>query len=323
MNKEKYISLIIEKLNDVISESDALILDVWLSENEDNKLVYNDIEQIWADTKDIQPAKTSDKEKSWQIIQDEIAKTETKVIPMKRFSYMKIASVLVVLIASVYFINSFSNSNNLIIETTALNETKHIVLPDGSEIDLNENSKITYAKNFKKRNITLEGEAFFDVTKDEDKPFSVKTFDTETFVLGTSFNVNAYEKQNTEIALFTGKIKFVANNNSIILKPGEKISYDNQKKVLFETEKNSLNELAWKTKTLVFEDSKIVEVISDLEKYYHKKITIENIETTECVFTGTFKNKELKEALESIAFSYETEYTIVNNEIQFSNLSCQ
>ena len=203
------------------------------------------------------------------------------------------------------------------------NETKEIVLPDGSSITLNENSSITYAKNFKEREVELEGEAFFDITKKDGKTFKVFAENTETSVLGTSFNIDANNKNKIELALYTGKVKFSANNKSEILAPGEIVIYDKSESSLIKEKSAIENEIAWKTKLLRFSNTKIQEVVSDIEDAYQVNINIETDKDSNCLFSGKFKDASITEILDAISFSFNSKYTLKDNTYIFEALNCE
>ena len=128
------------------------------------------------------------------------------------------------------FFNLFNDKENPVSTfSTAYLETRLVVLPDSSKVWLNSATTLTYDSDFNKkgREVTLSGEAFFDVTKNPSKPFIVRMDDASITVKGTSFNVSAYNGENgIQAALLTGQIQFQTGKDYIYLSPGEVISYN-------------------------------------------------------------------------------------------------
>ena len=132
--------------------------------------------------------------------------------------------------------------------STAYLETEYIVLPDSSKVWLNSATTLTYGSDFNKRDreVTLSGEAFFDVAKNPSKPFIVRMKDAEITVKGTSFNVTAYDGENgIQAALMTGQIQFRTGKDYIYLSPGEVISYNHQDRSMSKSRKDVNQYCSW------------------------------------------------------------------------------
>ncbi|MBK7872327.1 MAG: FecR domain-containing protein [Saprospiraceae bacterium] len=214
------------------------------------------------------------------------------------------AAILLVAVASVWILQSADKQ--LVVETRA-DEQRNIALPDGSAIVLNGNSKLVYPQNFdksKKRSVQLSGEAFFQVQPNADKPFVISTDQTNITVLGTSFNVRAYEQElTTEVEVATGKVAFAVKNSdaSITLNPGQTGIYDVTASKLFYKSTAQLNAQAWFTHRLNFESASLSEVFQALERYYKIKFDIANPAINRCGYTSNFENSELAEVLASLS----------------------
>jgi len=214
----------------------------------------------------------------------------------------KIAAFIIVLIGfsiSGYYIFRFDS--NLKIKTE--NNIKTITLPDGSVVTLNTNSLISYPKIFGKNNRTVkfEGEAFFDIRKNPLKPFIIETNKAQIKVLGTSFNVNTGNKI-TEVVVKTGKVEFrniVKNKNKIILTPGEKGISNTEK--IYKINNTNLNYLSWKTRFFTYNNEKLKNIISDINKTYQVNIIFNNTEIGE-IITGktSFNNYNINTIIQII-----------------------
>ncbi|MGK7396058.1 MAG: FecR family protein [Candidatus Cyclobacteriaceae bacterium M3_2C_046] len=195
-----------------------------------------------------------------------------------------------------------------------------IVLPDSSLVILNAASKLAYSVDFDhNRLIKLDGEAYFDVKHNPQKPFVVSSKSVETTVLGTTFNVAAFENEQTvNISLNTGKIKVSLpqeENNSYWLDPGEKLVYDvvsgNTEKTYFDP----LIEFSWKNNILVFDKASLGEFIRKIERWYGVQVVIKGNPNESWQVNGRFKNESLRLIMESLRFTHQIDYKVENNQI--------
>lgn len=181
-------------------------------------------------------------------------------------------------------------------------------MPDGSTVQLNENSQLSYINNFvNNRQLILRGEAFFDVVRDEAHPFSIESEKTMTTVLGTSFNIRAYPNEAfVEVYVATGKVSFSENlgHQTPLLLEKENTGTLNKKDWTLQKENTTQsNALAWRSKTLIFEDAPLQNVIADLNRCYGKPIVVQNDKLNNCRFKGTFEQAQLKEILQALEFA--------------------
>ncbi len=322
MTPNKYITLIIKKLGNEISEEETKALNLWLNEDDAHQEIYSSYEKDWKKASQYKANFTLNKKSAWQKIEKKLSKEkETKVVAIqKSYNWYKIVATITLLIAATFFVNNFFQESTFVIAKTTSNENKTIALPDGSTIYLNENSSIKYAKNFEKRNILLEGEAFFEVAKDAEHPFIVSTGKTSTQVLGTTFNIDANKKE-IEVALITGKVKFSNDkNNSVILNPGETALYDKNSAIISMKKVENQNDIAWKTKKLVFDNTNLYSVKKDLEEYFG--IQLKMATKNNCVFTGTFENAHVEDVLEILSFSLNSKYSVSKGIYSIDNINC-
>lgn len=200
-----------------------------------------------------------------------------------------------------------------------------ITLADGSTAILNSESSITYDKDFGQKNrlIHLTGEAFFDVARDESRPFVVIANGIKTTALGTSFNINAYHTDNLAVSLATGKVRVEmekeitgVERNKVILRPGEQALWSSHEAALTKREFDPLEILSWKENIIYFNKTELKSMIDVLEKWYDVQITIEG-ETRKLTQTGTgkFKNQSLENVLSSLGFSMGFSYQINDKQI--------
>jgi transmembrane sensor len=260
------------------------------------------------------------------------------------------ATTMLILAIVVYFIVPWS-SNNAIPENqvgTRKGSKSHIMLPDGTSVWLNADSKITYPANFQgeTREVSLIGEAFFDVVKNPAKPFIIHTGAMDVKVLGTVFNLRSYPgEMTTEAALLHGIIEVTVNGKEkkkIVLKPNEKITVLNNEdgyqktepaaarknlpdegnlpllaitKIRFNQKDSSNAETSWVYNKLSFDNEDIDRVFSKIEQWYDIEIEVQDETIQSKHFTATFENKSLEAVMEALAMALNFAYTEMKGKI--------
>lgn len=207
--------------------------------------------------------------------------------------YLTIAASIVFVIISIYFFDLYKTnklSEQLQTITTSLSSRAQITLPDGSQVYLNANSTIEYSLIFsaEQRKVSLNGEAFFDIIKSE-VPFIVHTNKCDIEVLGTSFNVNAYNNE-FRTSLFSGKVKLLSNDANIddtYLVPGQVGESINGQIVV--THSIDMNSLKWKDGLIVLDNRSFKEITELLERYYGMEIIIKNKHVKSLGYVGNIR----------------------------------
>jgi ferric-dicitrate binding protein FerR (iron transport regulator) len=215
---------------------------------------------------------------------------------------LKIAAIAITLLG-IAFLANYIIIPGTITQVAAKGEKKTILLPDGSLVFLNSNSRISYSKNFKnKRELELTGEAFFEVKKNPKKPFLVETEKIKTKVLGTSFNIKAYKKGQTRVSVNTGKVEVELKEISekIILIKNQQINFINDTEPLL-TKDNSEDFIAWTKNTIVLKNTSLGEAANILENWYDIEINFTDKDLREQKISGKFKDEKLINILESIS----------------------
>ncbi|MBO9675356.1 MAG: FecR family protein [Sphingobacteriaceae bacterium] len=258
---------------------------------------------------------------------------EEKVVKLNRYLWLKIAAALVLVLASVLVYNKYFKYNNtknaaqeIYTFTTKSGERKKIRLQDGTSVLLNAKSSLSVTKGFnnQSREVTLTGEAFFDVAHDKNKPFKVHTADFNINVLGTAFNVKAYPDETTsEATLIRGLITMEAvngNGGTITLKPSEKVTYyksvaPQQKSKLLKhnalqseitinhytkIKDSTIVETAWTQNRIEIYDQDFDEIKNVLEKWYNVEIKFTDPSIEKYRFTATITNESIEEVLQAL-----------------------
>lgn len=208
------------------------------------------------------------------------------------------------------------------IAVTGVGERRRINLPDGSLIVLNGSSQLRVAGGFNEthRVIWLEGDAFFEVAGQAQRPFVVRTAGMVTTALGTSFRVNDAESLDKPyVMLATGKVKVDAIRSgkaadAILLSPGQMAVLDSEEQIQQrEFDKTTLT--AWLERTLVFQGAGFTEIEAKLLDIYGVSIVADAQLAKTIAFTGQFTNRPLTEVLDAIAFSNRVQFTQSENRI--------
>ncbi len=250
--------------------------------------------------------------------------------PEKRaFPFLKIltaASVIaVVCFASYLFLLPGSIKNLAAVEKKTSNgQQLSIKLPDGTSVTLNAGSALSYPKQFDDtlREITLTGEAFFDVVRNEKAPFIIHTGEVTTRVLGTSFNIRAYpENKEVQVAVVTGKVKvktgFKNDKNSVCLVKSEMVTVKKDEGELIVTDYDEKDQIGWKDGILYFEKSDLAASIRKLERWYGVSIHVAEGREMDpgWRFSGKFKNKPINYILDVMSYPHQFSYKIKNNTV--------
>lgn len=188
------------------------------------------------------------------------------------------------------------------------------MLPDGSKGWLNSETKLKYPLNFKhNRQLNLVGEAYFEVIKNKNLPLTVTTSNLDIKVLGTTFSISALaEESTTDVILEEGAVEI--DNPGIglktLIKPDQKLVFDNLKHEYHTTSLNARQYNAWKDGLLIFRNEPLAEVFKRLSRWYNVKITITDDQIKRYKYRATFKNEPIEEVIRLIAMTLPIEYKI-------------
>jgi len=249
-------------------------------------------------------------------INSKIGKPKKRILPLYSIA-LKIAAIVLILIGIPFLGNSLLKNENISV-VAVKGEKKTIHLPDGSLVFLNSNSSISYLKNFKNsRELQLTGEAYFEVVKNPEKPFLVKTDKITTRVLGTSFNIEAYKNSRTKVSVNTGKVEVDIKEFSekIFLIKNQQLSFMTGGQAVLSKD-NSEDFNAWTRNTIVLNNTSLGDAAKILENWYDIKINFSSKKLKEMTISGKFKDEKLSNVLKSIAIVKELEIEfLIKNQI--------
>jgi transmembrane sensor len=257
----------------------------------------------------------------------------SKVIPMMRI-WMAAAAVITLAIAGYVWIvmKKQTVSRPLIVHEDstrpALYSGKQVVdLPDGTRVILNENSELSYSKSFclSNREVTLVGEASFDVTHDPSRPFIVRTGKVNTKVLGTAFNINAYPEQNEiTVTVIRGLVE-VGDDQKVYgkISPDQQMAVNTTTYDFVRINTKAEEEIAWQSNFLILDDVSLEEAATAISKKFQVNISFENPALKACKFYGSFLNDEnLTDILNMMSPVLHIDYKIENGNVIISGKGC-
>ncbi len=343
MNEEYHINLIYKKITNEISDGEMDELNKWLNQSEENKITAKSVELAWnngdsnIETPDVNLDNEFDSLEAKMKDDPAFSESEKSTVKLNqkpnekssRKLWFSLAASIAILLSVGYFFKTYSNKPQEWITVNASNTTTSVTLPDNTIINLNRNSSLSYPKKFerKQRLVKLKGEAFFKVMHNPKQPFVIETQYEKIEVLGTSFNVKAYDKESKSVVVVTeGKVQFASKDNqqNIILTKGNKGVFNRQSGILQKIADPSVNELAWHSKYLKFTDTPIPEVLSHVQNLYNIKFENLNPQLNNCLFTSTFDNQDLNVFIETISAVLGVDVVQINDTLyQINGGACE
>ncbi len=327
-NQDHIDNLIIKSISGNASPEEQSCIDEWVNESTENRKIFNEFRKVWNLSENI-------------IDRNEIRADKLKlkgaylryisgiVNSLRRYSVLyRIAAILafpVALTAGWILFRSPAvtiQTGQICEITSPKGHVSKCTLPDGSKIWINTGSKIIYNTalfNTENREVHLEGEAYFEVTKNEEKPFRVITEHVDVKVTGTSFNVSSYNCSDAfETVLAEGSValelKFA--RKELNLKPGQRMVLDLKERIIDINSVDAEIYTSWRNGEIIFKDATLNDLIGELERIYDIKFHLKPRSLGDFRFRGMFSyNNNLIEALEKIKKTSGIDYYIEKKEV--------
>lgn len=344
-------------------------LDAYLKMFPGEKNIVNSIETYWEQKNNLININNETEEERFHLIlnaenQEKLKGSSYKKIPLKksvhinnRYKWLYAAASVVIIIGFGLLFKRYSGIDSNPLSKKSIQQVyvkpgskTKIILPDGTVVRLNGSSRLIYNNAFNNnvREVELEGEAYFDVTKDSNRPFIVHTSNIDIKVLGTLFNVKSYEEDQTiETTLLRGSIEVYNKDNpsapKVILKPNEKLVFlkDHDEKTelqkgidanssrkmipdgnisisnLSHSKPDSLKEeTSWLYNKLVIDGDDFTKMAQKMERWYGVKIEILSPELEQHHFKGIFEKETVQQALDALQLTVKFRYKINNDSIK-------
>ena len=333
--------LLVKYLSGSCSELEIIQVQQWLAVSAQNREKFDRLRLIW----ELSSSKSDNDISGWDVesaLNNVNARIESykpiiKLNPPKQssfihFSRLAAAAIAILMMASffTYYIMNVNSKAEII--TVAVNDGKSqmIELPDGSKVYLNADARISYPESFTAdaRLIDFEGEAFFEVSPDVNKPFIINATNIGVEVVGTSFNLKANSiTKEYQLDLKTGKVLFYSLNpqtksriEQIILFPGERGAYSSSTYSLCKVKNNNENYLAWHTGILEFDNSSLTEVVKALQDTYKVDISLDP-SLGELKLTARFQGQKIESVLETLRIIFGCQIDNENSIISIKKVS--
>jgi transmembrane sensor len=297
--------LIIRLLSGEAEVNEKKIIADWLSQSDENKKLFADLREIWLSSGVPSNADSYHLEEAILKFREKISKSKNQQkLRINFMPYLKYAAIAILILALPfsYYIGTrnIPADNSMTTISCAFGDKSSIVLPDSSRVWLNSGSKLTFSSDFKNgRNVVLEGEAFFSVSRDKSSPFRVKTTDIDIEVLGTEFNVKAYAEENTvSTTLVEGSVKISGKYQQTVLKPDQKLVFDKEtKKMRIQKLADTAPDTEWKDGRFVFRNESLAELVPKLERWFDVDIVFADEQVKDRRFTGILQRESILEAI--------------------------
>lgn len=270
-------------------------------------------ETAWKESPDEMPRDVQ--ERMYRRLSRELDEKKTKTILLRsRFSWkiwpqIAVACIIIVLGLVNYRMSDkqkqLSTQNFMVLAEKG--QRAFITLPDSTKVWLNSDTKISYPADYglKERNVTLVGEAYFEVAKNPDKRFIVEAKGMQVEALGTSFNVNAYQNDNKIIAsLFSGSVRVSYDRHVAILEPHESIRVDLLNRSFSRYKDESMQNIAlWRKNEITFDGESLEEITHIMSRLYNTTICIEDESLKKVCYIGTIRNNNLENFIDIISLT--------------------
>lgn len=341
-NKDDIWEIIVRYLDSTVTKKDSDLLEEWLNKNSENRRILHSVDQIWKATSEKSQEnflKELNLEKDWDRIYEriELKNSESEQDRINKFrrlrkrqqimsNLFKIAALFLVAFLSVFLTLRYAPVNETPVYepvfqeiSTKAGERANVDLGDGTKVFLNADSKITVPDSFSphQRVVRLNGQAFFDVKPDINRPFYIETKNAVIEVVGTSFDVKSYEEdQSVRVVVQEGTVELKKaddDDEKIIIKQGNLGNlHQFAGRLTLETVVDLNIYTGWRDGRLIFQNTPFREVLSHIKRWYDVDVDLELADESllEKEFTADLKTRSIADVFDVISISMNIEYEI-------------
>lgn len=327
MNKEDIDDLIIRFLSDQTTSEEAGWLYGWRKEAADNETYFRNIEEIWFSSLAKDAQKLFTRKDTDEAYRQFCRKTK----PHRHYSlhglikYVAAAAVALLMMLGTYKAGEsrmLAEEHMVRIEAPTGSKT-NVTLPDGTKVWLNAGSYISYTPQFgiKEREVSLCGEAYFDVAHNKEVPFLVKSETMQVKVLGTKFDFRDYPSdKNAMVTLSEGKVNLtnlLSEGDSFIMLPSDQVILNKVEKSIQKRKIASRDAIRWTENSLYFDEEPLRDVLNALERSYNVEIALQNEALDTLKFYGSFKVDEqtIGDVMEILSTTQKMKYHIEGRKV--------
>ena len=323
MKNERINQLIAEYLSGSLTADAFQELKSWSQQSDENRMYVRNQIEVWFSSGVAAKDKVFDKEEAFARFQKRIGKKEPKVYRFSWKTFYRVAAVILIVLLPLagYWKGQETlrqTFSDMVVEAPLGARTK-LYLPDGTLVWLNAGSKITYSQGFgmDNRQLSLEGEGYFEVVHNQDLPFEIHTHEVDLRVLGTKFNFKNYsDDEEVTVSLLEGKVSLhnsLKSMSDLYLSPNEKMVLNKRTGEMVKSRARTENSMLWTNDELFFDEELLEDIAKKLMRSYDVRIEIaDSLKNRR--FYGSFKvmGNTIEEVLETIASTNRMKYRYEN-----------
>lgn len=315
--------ILIRYLDGALPENETSAVEEWLAASAANQRMLEQLYYTMQVVKRVRVVQSADPEKALQRFKTRIHKQNKKAAIRRTLRMAERAAAVLflpLLLLSVYMGMHRSRQESRMIEVhTNPGVVSAFRLPDGSQVWLNAGSTLKYPSDFvaDRREVELQGQGYFEVARDEKKPFIVQAGpDYAVEVLGTTFDMAAYEDEEAiQTTLVEGSVKLHLRTIdgkpfSRKLEPNEKAEFERDTRRLAVATVNTEYDTAWKNGEIIFRNHPMEQVLKVLSRHYHVKFRVQDPQVLKSIITAKFKDEQLPQVMEYLRLASSIQYTI-------------
>jgi transmembrane sensor len=323
MIPEEYESIILKSLNGTASREEEALLENWRNSSSENRMLLEDYTRLYR-LKGPGPAANFDTRAEWARLENKI---NGKVVALpRRMVWARIAASFLLIALSIFIVREMVRER--MIEHVSAGHAMSFKLHDGTSVILKEHSKLVHSTSFNAsdRIVELTGTAFFEVSENKSKPFTIKAQESTVTVLGTKFMVHADPGQaHKTVHVVEGVVRLdlqTGEKATVTLTAGQKATADIATGSIDVKKMSADNVFAWRDRKLVFSKTSLDEVIDAVEQYFGIEITVTDASVLHCRFTGTFNDPKVEDIMEAISVSLDMEIILKEGKYTFAGTGC-
>lgn len=326
MKDQDYFLLIHKRLSNNITQQEEEALNQWLDQDQENRETFDQLKLVWDDADEDELINDEYFGGQLLILQQKVKDSKEKDIAIHKAArtnrYMSIAIIALVVLSTALFVGYLVQGKLNAPTYIAMDENRKVLLADNSSVLLNRKSSIVFSQSIQERKVELEGEAFFDVAKDKNRPFCIYTKDAVIRVIGTSFIVKSYKAEPTEVIVISGKVEVIRENQKLILCKGEKIVVTDLSAAFQRSLNDNPNFDSWYTHKFSFKKTPLREILSLLEEQYQVSFEVSDKDVLMCRFTGIFDHESLDKIVKILSYSLDFTYELNDGKYIIKGKGC-
>src|SRR5690554_3106436 len=330
---------IVRVLNGTATDLERQEVKNWTRESRSNSFQFKHLKKFWNQpSTDLQLIGHEDqKKKIWKaFLEVNHNRKSISATPIYKRALFKVAAIITIILLPTYLM--LNTTEDMVVETrpeleviqkkNPIGQKSLIQLPDGTKVWLNSDSQISYIETFLDtiRSVTLEGEAYFEVVHDSIRPFIVELGPLSVTVLGTAFDISAFEEErDVKVTLVDGAVRVARSDpdvdDELILSPGTGMIYSKETKSHREFSETShpglfSKAITWRNGTLVFDESNFEEFVREIIRWYGIQVTVEGTAPENWNIIASFENELLTNIMDAVSYNKGFRYELKDKELK-------